>query len=329
MGDPQRLPRADRDSMVEMVDWILAGVGDIAVRRVLPAILAQPESRLRSLVTRDPAKAEPYGVPSWRTIEEALAACPCDAVYLATPVALHAPQAIAAVRAGRHVLCEKPMSLRHGTARQMVDAAMECGKLLGVAYYRRLYPKLARAHELLAAGSIGRPVMVFATAHDWFNNEDGRRPWFLDPAMAGGGPLYDTASHRIDVCNLLFGRPGAVTAQLSNVVHQAAVEDSATVLIEYENKVRAIIDVRRHSRVDRDEFRITGTDGEMDLSPLNGPRLSWPGGEERLPPHENLHYPLVADFVSAVLHGTPLASSGETALVTEWVIAQAVEAAAR
>lgn len=315
--------------MVAMVDWVLAGIGDIAVRRVLPAILAQPESHLCGLVTRDPAKAERHGVPSWPTLDEALAACDCTAVYLATPVALHAPQAIAALRAGRHVLAEKPMSLRYGMAREMVETARECGKLLGVAYYRRLYPKLARARELLAAGAVGRPVMVFATAHDWFNNEDGRRPWFLDPAMSGGGPLYDTASHRIDVCNLLFGEPLAVTAQLSNVVHQAAVEDSATLLIEYENQVRAIIDVRRHSRVNRDEFRITGTEGEMDLSPLNGPHLSWPGGEEHLPPHENLHYPVVADLVSAVLHGTPLASSGETALATEWVIEQAVGAARR
>jgi len=218
------------------------------------------------------------------------------------------------------------MALRYADACAMVRAAVESGKLLGVAYYRRLYPKLRRAQELIAAGSIGRPVMAFAAAHDWFSNEDGRRGWFLDPAMAGGGPLYDTACHRIDVFNLLFGRPVAVTAQLSNVVHQAAVEDSATVLIEYETRVRGIIDVRRHSRVDRDEFRIVGTDGEMNLTPLNGPALVHPGGAEDLPRHSNLHYPLIENFVSAVLDGAPLASSGETALLTDWVIGQAVRA---
>jgi predicted dehydrogenase len=111
------------------------------------------------------------------------------------------------------------------------------------------------------------------------------------------------------------------------VVHQAAVEDSATVLIEYENKVRAIVDVRRHSHVSRDEFRITGTDGEIDLTPLNAPALVHPHGTESLPAHANLHYPFVENFASAVLDGAPLVSSAETALATEWVIDQALRAA--
>ena len=196
----------------------------------------------------------------------------------------------------------------------MTAAAAEAGRLLGVAYYRRKYPKLRRAMELIAAGTIGRPVMGFASAHDWFIDEDGLRPWLLDPAMAGGGPLYDTACHRIDVFNLLFGRPAAVTAQLSNVVHQGAVEDSATVLIDYESGARAIVDTRRHSRVSRDELRIIGTEGELDLTPLNGAPLKTPAGVEQWPAHANLHYPIVEDFVSAVVAGTPLASSGETAL---------------
>ena len=181
----------------------------------------------------------------------------------------------------------------------------------------------------MAAGVIGRPVLGFAAAHDWFHDEDGRRSWLLDPAMAGGGPLYDTACHRIDVFNLLFGRPAAVTAQLSNVVHPGAVEDSATVLIDYESGARAIIDTRRHSRVSRDELRIIGTEGELDLTPLNGASLRSPAGVENLPAHLNLHYPIVEDFVSAVLAGTPLASSGDTALLTDWVIDHAARAAQR
>jgi len=82
------------------------------------------------------------------------------------------------------------------------------------------------------------------------------------------------------------------------------------------------VDVRWHSRVKRDEFRIRGTEGEMDLTPLNGPRLVYPGGQEDIPPHENLHYPCIQDFVSAVVDGTKLRSSGATALETEWVMEQ-------
>ena len=129
--------------------------------------------------------------------------------------------------------------------------------------------------------------------------------------------------------NFLFGEPQRVTAQLSNTVHALEVEDSATVMIEYRSKVRGIVDVRWNSRVKRDEFRIVGTDGEMELTPLNGPELVYPGGRESLPPHSNLHFPCIRNFVEAVLDGAPLLSSGATALWTDWVTQQAVASAAK
>jgi predicted dehydrogenase len=148
--------------------------------------------------------------------------------------------------------------------------------VLGIAYYRRTYPKVLRAKQLLAEGVIGRPVLAEISCHDWFNAEAGRE-WLVDPAMAGGGPLFDIGSHRIDLLNDFFGEPVAVVGQRSNHVHRRAVEDSATVLIEYGCGVRGVVDVRWHCRVGRDEFRITGTDGVMDLSPLNGPSLRYRG----------------------------------------------------
>jgi predicted dehydrogenase len=100
------------------------------------------------------------------------------------------------------------------------------------------------------------------------------------------------------------------------------VEDNATVLTEHDSGLRAMVDVRWHSRVARDEFRIRGTDGEMDLTPLNSPALVYPGGAEEVPAPANLHYPCVEDFVHAILEGRPPRSSGATALETEWVMAQ-------
>jgi predicted dehydrogenase len=306
-----------------MLRWLVIGVGDIARRRVLPGILAEPRSRLAGIVTRDPRKAEAYGVPSWQDLASALAESEADAVYVATPVFLHAPQSIACLQAGRHVLCEKPMALNYSEACSMQRTAEETGRLLGVAYYRRMYPKVNRARELMEAGVIGRPVLAEATNHYWFSLGHGR-DWLADPALAGGGPLYDIASHRIDLMNYLFGKPIRASGHVSTLVQPIAVEDNATVIVEHASGVRGVVDVRWHSRVTRDEFRIRGTEGEMDLTPLNGPRLSYPGGEEQIPAHANLHYPCIADFVSAALDGTPLRSSGASALETEWVIGQVV-----
>lgn len=303
-----------------MLSWLVAGVGDISRKRVLPAILAEPRSRLAGLVTRDPAKAVPYGVPSWSDFDAALCACKADAVYIATPVFLHAPQSIAALRSGRHVLCEKPMALDYAEAQATERVARESGRTLGVAYYRRMYPKVARAHHLIAEGAIGRPVFAEATSHDDFNPTGTVREWLTDPARAGGGPLRDIGSHRIDLFNYLFGEPVRVSAHLSSLVHEFAVEDNATVMIEYAGGVRGLIDVRWHARPARDEFRIRGTHGEMDLTPLNGPQLVYPGGTESLPAHQNLHYPCIEDFVSAVLTGQEPRSSGKTALPAEWVM---------
>ena len=118
-----------------------------------------------------------------------------------------------------------------------------------------------------------------------------------------------------------------VRAVVSNAVHPGRVEDSATLLIEYKSSVRGIVDVRWHSRVPRDEFRIIGTEGELDLTPLNGPWLVSPAGCEELPTDANVHFPCVKNFVASVLDGKPLLSSGETALWTDWVTQKALESA--
>jgi 1,5-anhydro-D-fructose reductase (1,5-anhydro-D-mannitol-forming) len=308
-----------------MLTWLVIGIGDITTKRVIPAILAEKRSRLAGIVTRDPAKAAPYGVPAWTELSTALRESNANTVYVATPVALHMPQTIEALEADKDVLCEKPVAMNYAQASMMQEAAEETGRILGVSYYRRMYGKVQRAKALLESGAIGRPVMAEATCHDWFHPSDGSRGWVVDPTMAGGGPLYDIASHRIDLMNFFFGKPARIAGQLSKVVQPADVEDNATVLIEYQSGVRAMVDARWHSRVYRDEFRIRGTEGEIVLTPLNGPELVYPGGREDVPAPQNLHYLCVENFVSAVLEGAPLLSSGETAMVTDWVTEQVVQ----
>ncbi len=313
-----------------MLNWLVIGIGDITRKRVLPAVLAEPRSNLYALLTRDPQKAAAYpGVLAFTDLSEALRDPKIDAVYVASPVALHAEQTIASLRAGKHVLCEKPVALDYAQAETMAEAARESGRLLGIAYYRRLYPKLMRAKQLIAEGTIGQPVLVEANYHGWLESPD--RGWLKDPALAGGGPLYDVGSHRVDACNFLFGKPVRATGLLSNALHELAVEDSATTLIEYAGGIHAVIDVRWNSRIQRDPFRIVGVEGEISLDSLNGPALrvlTSDGAlrEEQLPAHTNVHYPAVENFVAAVLDGKPIACPIDEAIWTDWVTQQVKDA---
>lgn len=304
-----------------MVRWLVIGIGDITRKRVLPAILAEPRSKLYGLVTRDPSKALPY-TPArvFTSLDAALRESSIDAVYVASPVVFHAPQTIASLRAGKQVLAEKPLAMSYAEAQSIALVARESGKLWGIAYYRRLYPKLIRTRELIAAGAIGQPVLAEANCHSWLPVQE--RSWLWDPAMAGGGPLYDIASHRIDAFNFLFGHPMRATGLLSNAVHQLKVEDSATIVIDYQRGVRGVVDVRWNSHVERDQFRVIGTDGEINLDPLNGPTLRCAGRDEHLPCHANLHFPAIENFVNAVEDGAALMCAGEEAIWTDWVTEQ-------
>ena len=311
-----------------MINWLVIGIGDITTRRVIPAIQDEPRSYLYGVVSRNPERAAKFAEHIWDNLDTALADPKIDAVYVATPVALHAPQTIAALRAGKHVLCEKPVAMNYAEASSMVAAAQDAGRVLGVAYYRRTYPKVKRAKELIEQGAIGQPVLAEANHHSELPAQGSFRSWLIDPKLSGGGPLFDVASHRIDLFNFLFGNPARVTAQLSNSVLKLPVEDNATVLIEYASGVRGIVDVRWHSKVTRDQFRIIGTEGEIDLNPLSGPELVHAGGKELLPTHQNIHFPCIQNFVEAVLDGSPLISSGESAIWTDWITERACGAGA-
>ncbi|MGH8021726.1 MAG: Gfo/Idh/MocA family protein [Opitutaceae bacterium] len=301
------------------MNWLVVGTGDVAQKRVFPSLTREPRSTIYGVVSRDPVKASRHAPRVWTDLAEAVKDPAIDAVYIATPVYLHLPQSAAASKAGKHVLCEKPAALDYEQAAEMVRAAGACQRLLGIAYFRRMYPKLKRAKELLGKNVIGRPLMAFAACSEWFQPGDGR-DWLWDAERAGGGALYDIGSHRIDALNYLFGSPARVSAQLSGSRHRTAVENAATLLIEYPGGVRGIVDARWDSRVPLDEFRIVGSEGEMNLSPLNGPGLRYPGAEEQLPRDDNRHYPCIDNFVSAVLEGEPLVCSAADSLPTAWVL---------
>src|SRR6185369_8026740 len=143
------------------VRWGLIGAGDIVRKRVAAALRETAGSELVAVSRRDASQAEAtatdLGARLWFSEWRDLVASPeIDAVYIATPVYLHAEQTIAAAEAGKHVLCEKPMGLSVRECDEMIAACQANNVKLGIAYYRRFYPAVKRAKEIINSGEIGK-----------------------------------------------------------------------------------------------------------------------------------------------------------------------------
>jgi predicted dehydrogenase len=293
------------------VHWGLIGCGDIARKRVAPALLALPNCELVAVNRADFGKAESFarefGARRWyRDWRELLADEEVSAVYIATPVHLHAAQAIAAAEAGKHVLCEKPMALSFKECERMVAACEAHQVRLGVAYYRHYYPVIERIKTILSSGEIGRPVIAQVNAFERFDPEPSNpRRWLLEKKLSGGGPMFDFGCHRIEILINLFGQVREARGLLSNALFEREVEDTATALLQFESGPQAVLSVTHAAHAPQDALNIFGSNGSIHVAILNEGtmKVKTEAGEriETHPPHSNLHQPLIDDFAQAAL----------------------------
>jgi predicted dehydrogenase len=159
-----------------------------------------------------------------------------DAVSVALPNFLHHPATMAALEAGKHVLCEKPPALNHEQAREMAETAARNGKLLAFALQRRFSPAVEALHELIGAGELGEIYHVRAVWTRAWGVPKGIGGWFTDPARAGGGSLIDIGVHVLDMGWFLMGSPAPST--VSGVVfnkypEETKTDDSAFALVRF------------------------------------------------------------------------------------------------
>jgi predicted dehydrogenase len=304
------------------VRWGLIGAGDIVRKRVAGALRDAPASALIAVSRARSDLAETFardvGARRWYRDWRALVAdAELHAVYVATPVHLHAEQTIAAAEAGKHVLCEKPLAMSAAECDRMLAACRANGVKLGVAYYRRFYPAAKRVKAIIESGEIGAPVFAQMNAFEHFDPPPNHpRAWLLQPAIAGGGPMMDFGCHRIEVLVNLFGfqvrQAAAVTA---NVVFDRPVEDTASVLLQFEAGPCASVTVTHAARERQDTLQVFGTCGSIHVDDVNAGAVRVRTDGERLelhPPAANVHLPLVEDFVDAVLTDREPAVTGET-----------------
>lgn len=236
------------------------GTGSIA-REHLKAYKKNPHVEVYALCDLNAEllakRAEEFGVPAERTFtncEEMLKLPEIDAVSVCTWNAAHAPCSIAALNAGKHVLCEKPMAMNAEEAKAMKEAAERNGKLLMIGFVRRFGNDCDILMDLISNDQFGEIYYAKATYLRRNGNPGG---WFGDKARSGGGPLIDLGVHVIDLSRYLLGRPkpvsvyGATFRKLGNrpdikggKAYLSArandttvcdVEDLATALIRFDN----------------------------------------------------------------------------------------------
>ncbi len=315
---------------MQTIRWGLIGCGDIAEKRVAPAMRDLDGHTIRAVARGDASRVHDFAArfsagKAYATAEEVIADPEVNAVYLATPVDLHLPHTLAAARAGKHVLCEKPMALTTRECDTMIEACDKAGVLLGVAYYRRFYPAVTEIKRLLEANALGRPVLGRVLAAEYCTFPDDHPfSWRLTKERGGGGPLMDFGSHRIDILLDILGPVTHVSAFTDRLSFQREVEDSALVTMRHASGAQSMVGAYHTIGPPADELEIFGSGGKVVIETLNQSilRINSGGNNKtmQLAPHANLHLPLLEDFGRAIAEGRQPGVTGRTGRLTNRVI---------
>ena len=230
--------------MTRRIRWGVFGSGGIARRRTIPeGILPASNAELVGVCGNNRAAnisvAQTFNVRAFETSEELLGAN-IDAVYIATPVHLHHDQVLMCAKAGKHILCEKPLGLTIAQAEEMVDGAKRAGVKLGVAFMMRFQAQHQVALRMIRAGKLGKPVYARAQLSCWYPPMEDA--WRQDFRRAGGGSLVDMGVHCIDLLEMFFGPVSSVFCATKNLVHDYPPEDSAVVTLTFQNRALATVD---------------------------------------------------------------------------------------
>ena len=205
-------------NMANKVRWGVLSTAGIGVKKVLPAMQKSEWVELRAIASRDLHKAEEVArslsIPqAYGSYEELLADPQIEAVYNPLPNQLHVPWSIKAAEAGKHVLCEKPISMTVAEARKLLAVEQRTGVKIGEAFMVRTHPQWLRARELVTSGRIG----ALRAIHGFFSyfNTDPKN--IRNQAECGGGGLMDIGCYPINTSRFLFGEePVRVSAVLEN-----------------------------------------------------------------------------------------------------------------
>jgi predicted dehydrogenase len=236
------------------------------------------------LADRAESTARTWGIPNVVTrLDDLLALPDLDAVIVCTPPFAHAEPTLAALEAGKHVLCEKPFALDPAEAERMVETAERAGKFLACCSARNRYtPSQQRAHAILEKGELGDVYHVRYSEYR-FRGRPGdhifpQSAWFLDRVRAGGGAMMDIAVYMIDSTLWLLGNPKvlSVMGQMRQIVEEPPpdgvkqdVEDHVVIMLQCEGGKSGIIETSWVSNMSNaDSLLMFGTKAGLRFNPL-------------------------------------------------------------
>ena len=286
------------------VGLALLGTGRIAESAFIPAMDAVDGARLVAVLSRDKARglafAQRYNIPeAYDNLATLLQDPQVDAVIVATPDATHEPQVIAAARAGKHVLCEKPMTTTYAGCERMAAAVRRSGITFAMGYNNRFNTGLQRIKALLQEGQIGQ--VRYARALLTSQAQDPQ-DWRAHSEQACYWALSAVGTHLIDLWRWYFGDPASVGGGLAAPVHHGPHDEVATLVFDYPGRLLAELSVAAVFR-GGNRLELYGDDGAIIGEGLFGSR---PGGTftcqdrtityQAAPPFREE----VADFVQAI-----------------------------
>jgi predicted dehydrogenase len=272
------------------------------------------------------AFADRYSIPRVTTDWEALAADPeVEAAIVSTPNALHAPQAEALLRNGKHVLVEKPMATSVAECDRMLQAARDGGASLMVAHCWRFRDEVIALRDRIASGELGQVVKTrgYGVHANW-----GPTGWFTDPSLAGGGALVDMGVHAIDTARFLLGDPSPddVCAAIGTRYAEGryAVDDDGILLIRWSSGTNSVVESGWW------QPHLGGLEADTEIYGTKGYARVWPPD----PPskdYEHCTQPMysaqVAEFLDAIAERRPPRPSGEDGRVVLQVVEDAYRSA--
>jgi predicted dehydrogenase len=321
--------------------WGILSTADIARKKVIPGLMKADRCEVVAIASRDAAQARlvagELGIPTAHGSYEALLADPgVDAVYIPLPNHLHAEWTIAAARAGKHVLCEKPLAMTAADAERMVEACEAEGVRLMEAFMYRLHPSWVAVREIVASGRIGR-LRAVQSWFSYFNDDPTNIRNRLD---AGGGALFDIGCYTVNLSRMLFdAEPGRVHASMTRDP-ETGVDILTSAILEFEDGVATFT---CSTRVETDQrVDVYGSTGRLSIDiPFNIPpdrptrvRVTAGGDPPVAPSTEVLTFatadPYTAEaerFAAAILDDLPTPTPPEDAVANLRVIERIFAAA--